>query len=302
MPGRHARLPLMVPDWRRLTPWRGGLLAMALTLAAGVALWFGLSPGSSLGGMRVTARFTDVTGLPRDGVVQLGGVPVGRVVNLSWREGAAEVAMVLDRRLALPRDTEAVLRARSLLGERFIDLRPGARPDQPLREGDRLERTRRTPDLDSLLGALPAASVEGLAEGVTGTVVEMRQLVRRLDATLDRVDRTLAVVERLSVETGKDVGTLRQMAEELRPALQGTLRDTGRAARTLDRVLDREVAAFLAEGTRTVHRLDKLSLRLDGTLVRLDPVLDQAKEVVDPDYLRRLFREEGVRVHVAPFR
>lgn len=275
---------------------------MVLTLVAGVALWWGLWPGGAARGLRVTARFADVTGLPRDGVVQLGGVPIGRVVGLVWRDGAAEVSMVLDRRIALPRDTEAVLRSRSLLGERFIDLRPGGRPDLPLRDGDTLARTRRTPDLDSLLGALPAASVEGLAEGVAGTVVEMRQLVGRLDTTLDRVDRTLAAVERLSVDAGKDVGALRRLAEDLGPSLQGTLRDTGRAARTLDRVLERDVAAFLAEGTRTVHRLDKLSLRLDGTLVRLDPVLDQAKEVVDRDYLRRLFREDGVRVHVAPFR
>lgn len=275
---------------------------MLLTLVAGFALWWGLWPAGSLHGLRIRARFEDVTGLPRDGMVQLGGVPVGRVVSLAWREGAAEVTMVVDRRISLPRDTEAVLRPRSLLGERFIDLRPGRRQDVFLREGDRLERTRRAPDLEALLAALPADRLDDAAVGTVETIEAARRLLRRLEGTLDRADRALGAVERLAEEARRDVGEVRRVATEVGPDLELTLQDAGRLARTVDRVLDRDVAPLLQGGQRTVKRLDALALKLEGTLLRLDPVLVQAREVVDRDYLHHLLREEGVRVHVAPFR
>ncbi|MGK2948150.1 MAG: MCE family protein [Acidimicrobiales bacterium] len=131
---------------RRLLMLLGGaLLASSCTL-----------PGQVDGPVELTATFEDVGDLVAGHSVQVADVRVGSVVGIELTEDfQALVTMRIKDDLALPVDSEAVLRTTSLLGEKFIELRPpvdlAGKPRQTgpfLEDGAVLADTSQAPELE----------------------------------------------------------------------------------------------------------------------------------------------------------
>ena len=102
-----------------------------LALALGLLAWTlsALGAFSYARGIHVSATFADASGLLVGSQVLVSGVPVGKVTSISLDERQqARVEMVIDEKVAISRDVEAVLRARSLLGEKVIALGLRLRP------------------------------------------------------------------------------------------------------------------------------------------------------------------------------
>ena len=93
-------------------------------------LWlnFGGSVPLQPEGYRVTASFPEATQLAQEADVRIAGVRVGRVKKKEADEatGLTEAEIEIDARYApLPKDTNAILRQKTLLGETYVELAPG---------------------------------------------------------------------------------------------------------------------------------------------------------------------------------
>ncbi len=119
------------------------MIVGALVLVVGAVMLAYAFAGSPFAteGYLVHARFSEVDGLSRGSEVRLAGVPVGFVDNLRFDTASnqAVVTMKLDKSLALPADTAALVVQVGLLGEKFIKLEPGADDEKFLSDGDELE-------------------------------------------------------------------------------------------------------------------------------------------------------------------
>lgn len=98
----------------------------------------------------VTAVFTDATGILNGDPVKIGGVTVGKVTHFQVVGGEAHVELQLQGDVDyLPRNTQAEVKYRNLLGQRVINL---VEPDQPdaskLVDGDTIPVENTTPALD----------------------------------------------------------------------------------------------------------------------------------------------------------
>jgi phospholipid/cholesterol/gamma-HCH transport system substrate-binding protein len=92
------------------------------------ALTGGLA-GCSRGGTTITATFSDVGDLQRRGSVQVADVRVGQIAKISLtKDFKARVKLALNPGVKVPRDSSALLRTTSLLGEKFVELRPNGSP------------------------------------------------------------------------------------------------------------------------------------------------------------------------------
>jgi phospholipid/cholesterol/gamma-HCH transport system substrate-binding protein len=100
------------------------LLTGAL-LAAGCAL-----PGRVTGPVELTATFDDVGDLVAGHSVQVADVRIGSIMKIELTDDyRATVTMKIKDGLDLPGNSTAVLRTTSLLGEKFVELRPPAEGD-----------------------------------------------------------------------------------------------------------------------------------------------------------------------------
>lgn len=154
----------------RLTRWTrvaltGGVVAAVVTVSTAAAP---ASSGSDE--IPVTAIFADASPLVPGNEVKTSGVTVGQIVAVGLENGKAKVQMLVERSvLPLHTDARAVITAKDLLGERFVDLQRGSEAAPAASEPVEIpeDRTSAVVDLEDVLNSLDDPTSAGLAGLVT---------------------------------------------------------------------------------------------------------------------------------------
>ena len=148
---------------------------LALLLLCVVGLGSGLGMGGS-GTITVTAYFPDSAGLFVGNDVGVLGVPVGRVTGIEPQGRKVKVTLEVDRDHPVPADAGAVVVARSVATDRYVELTPVYDAGPRLADGGQipLDRTRTPVEFDEVLEA-----VNDFATGISGSEAAS-QAVRRI--------------------------------------------------------------------------------------------------------------------------
>ena len=132
---------------------------VALGLAAFLLLALKVSDIASIGedkGYRITARFENIGGLKIRAPVTLGGVRIGRVVDIDLDPQSFEAVVALSIEPQydhLPTDSSASILTSGLLGEQYVGLEPGG-TDSYLKNGGTLKLTQSALVLEKLIGRM----------------------------------------------------------------------------------------------------------------------------------------------------
>jgi virulence factor Mce-like protein len=250
-------------------------------------LWksFGGSSPLASKGYRLTANFQEATQLADTADVRISGVTVGHVVKAAETAGRTRVTMQIERRYApIPRDSHAILRQKTLLGETYIELAPGNRASGILRDNGVLPNRQiaATTELDEVTRALDRRTRRGLqrflgalATGLAARGQDINDALGNLPPFTDdstRLLRTLDVehraVHKLVRDSGVVFGALGRR--------QGELSALVRAG---DRVLS-TTAARDRDLAETVRILPTTLAELRPTLTELRSLTDEAGPVV----------------------
>ena len=245
------------------------MVAFALS-CFGILIFLWLNFGGSMPlqpeGYRVTVSVPEAAQLAQEADVRISGVPVGRVKKLEPNEqtGLTDTEIEIDSRYApIPRDTRAILRQKTLLGETYLELTPGHRSSGTLDDGGRLANSRveETVELDEifsafdpdtreafrdwvkeLAGAIERGGAENLSDALgnfEGFAVDGAELLTILD------EQGLAL-HRLIRNTGEVFGALNERQGALRELIANSKRTFEATARKVDS--ERHIE-FLVQGT-----------------------------------------------------
>lgn len=109
-----------------------------------------MSPDS---GYFVTANFDNIDGLNTGSPVNIGGVTIGKVLDLTLDKESftAIVKMNIQNDIKLPLDTVAIVSSDGLLGGKIMSLEPGSEEDIIEPNGE-IEYTQSSPSLEKMLG------------------------------------------------------------------------------------------------------------------------------------------------------
>ena len=113
-------------------------------------------------GIEIIANFAQVGDLVENANVQASDVEIGTISKIELDGWEAQVTMCLQTGQKIPRDSLAVVRTTSLLGEKFIDLQPQSEGEPFLADGDIL-------DVDQTSKATELEEVFAKLAGVLGT-------------------------------------------------------------------------------------------------------------------------------------
>jgi phospholipid/cholesterol/gamma-HCH transport system substrate-binding protein len=101
--------------------------------------------------VQVVADFSSVAGLREGGSVEIAGVEVGKVASISVFDYKARVILKIRKGIPLQEDSIASIRTRGLIGDKYVNLTPGA-SDRLIQPGGRIRETEPAVDLEGLLG------------------------------------------------------------------------------------------------------------------------------------------------------
>jgi virulence factor Mce-like protein len=276
----------------------------------------GVTPLASKG-YRFKVQFDEATLLVQEAEVRISGLNVGRVKTRELGTGTNTLVEIeLDEEFApIPKDTRALLRQKSLLGQIYVELTPGDPASGELPDG----------------GTIPGSQVE--------ESVELDEIVRTFDRPTRRNFqgwvRELSVA--ISRGRGEDLNNaignlpvfvgngadLLEILDEQEPALHGLIRNAGSVQRALntrygelrrlvvnangffsavasrDDALAETIAVlptFLDESRLTVARLERFALDTRPLVRDLIPVAIELRPTIHdvgrlaPD-LKELFRD-----------
>lgn len=181
----------------------------------------------------VTATFDDVTGLLPDDNVKVAGVVVGKVKAIRVDHGRAVVKMGIETDVRVPSNSEAIIRWRNLLGQRYVYLVPGDSATV-LRSGDRIRNTRSVVDLGELFNrlgpivqAIDPAKVNDFLDAVVaaldGNEVKLRQAVDDLATLTSALAQRDEAIGRLIQNLDTVAGTITSRDREIRAVLDNLL-------------------------------------------------------------------------------
>jgi phospholipid/cholesterol/gamma-HCH transport system substrate-binding protein len=306
-------------------PSVGRILTMvAFTLSCfGIVLFLWLSFGGSVPlrpkGYEVKVAFPEATQLAQSAEVRISGVKVGRVRSVEPNEqtGLTDTVIEIDSRFApIPRDTRAILRQKTLLGETYVEITPGSPQGPELADGGALPegQVSQTVELDEILRTFSPETrrqfsvwldQQGLAVGDNAEAIN--NSLGLLTPFAEQTDEVLEVLNQQSAETRALVRDTGEVFDALTER-QGQLRDlivnsnnvwkttAARDAELADTF--RVLPTFLREGRTTTRRLTEFAKdanplidQLRPAARQLSPTLEYLDEVA-PD-LRGLFQDLG---------
>ncbi|HUE26476.1 MAG TPA: MlaD family protein [Solirubrobacteraceae bacterium] len=270
-----------------------------------IFLWisFGGATPFAPQGYRLNAEFNQAIALAPQSDVRISGVSVGKVVSvgLDSRTGLTRALIQVDSRYApRPADTRAILRAKTLLGETYIELTPGSRTGPKLRDGATIPQAQIAPtvQLDQILSTFDpqtrrAFSTWMIQQGIalTGRGEDLNAAIAELFPFATNVDRVLAVLNNQSAATStllRDTGIVFSSLSSSPSQLQGFIRNsnaTFAATAAEDVALANTIRAFppfLIQTRSTINRLTRFSQTTKPLIdefrpaaVQLSPALQQ---------------------------
>lgn len=173
------------------------MLIAATILTSSCAVVFG---AGSCGGIEIIARFDQVGDLVENSTVQSGDVEIGSVtkIALDKQNWVANVTMCLNADENMSTDIEAVVRTTSLLGEKFIDLRPLSDGPPFLEDGHVIEtaETSKATELEDVFARLASVLGTGNLEQINRFTTAQANILR------DHAGDLRAVLGRLNDFTG----------------------------------------------------------------------------------------------------
>lgn len=245
---------------RRLMPFIAGAAVIGLIVTV-----MSSSGGVSDDKARVSAIFADSSPLTEGNEVRTNGALVGKITAITLVDGKAKIDMEIDRKV-LPLHTDATVKIEpiSLLGERFLALKPGT-PGSPTLSDPAvidLQHTSAAVDLDEVLNTLDnptstalAAVVTTFGQGLEGNGANTDKALRGLAPTFREVDKLSQLLDQHNQLLDHFIVQVQRNLDHLSPPM--------------DSLVD---GANLALGTTAANRQG-----LEASLTQLPPTLATAR-------------------------
>jgi virulence factor Mce-like protein len=283
------------------TPGRIAVMALFALSSFGACLYLWMAFGGSSPmkpkGYRVQVAFPEATALANQSDVRISGVSVGKVIRLApaGRNRTTATIELRSRYAPIPRDSKAILRVKSLLGETFVELSPGNRRGPTVADGGSLPDAAVSPtvEIDEIFSTFDARTraafrtwMQSQAAAVQGRGADINAFFGQLPGFTQKFDDLFAVLDAQQAATSKAVSTTGEVFDaisEREGELRGLVTDSERlfattAARNrqLAQIFEK-LPRFERESSATLPKLTAFGHKAQPTVEQLQPAASQMK-------------------------
>jgi phospholipid/cholesterol/gamma-HCH transport system substrate-binding protein len=298
---------------------------VVVVLASFVWLTFAVGGGAPRDAHRYVLMLDSALGLSEDNAVAIAGVKVGVVDSIRVEGRRARVTIAIDPKVELHADARAALRQKTLLGEKYVDLDPGAGPANVLQPGAVLDQNVPTVEIDKVIRdvSLLVDRLNNIAPPLESAVARVDEMMQRKGA--DKLENelvdTLADVRQLVKSTNQLVqgssgdasavlALMRQRGPGLADRLESSTKRLDDILAGIDPKMIEDAAGRVGPAAENIDKITTdmrtamadfrtAAKRLDGVLARFDKTLGKV-DAIDEQTVREFFQVQGVRVNLIP--
>jgi phospholipid/cholesterol/gamma-HCH transport system substrate-binding protein len=241
------------------------------------------------GGYTVTARFENASQIVKGNLVQVSGIPAGKVQDIKLTpDGQAELTLKIDDDYApLRRGTIATVRQASISGvaNRYVDLRLPSSRAPAIPDGGVIgqDSTTTAVDLDELFNTLDPKTRKDLQQVIKGSANQHRNRGNQMNAGLLYLNPSLQASSRLFRELNSDS----KLLERFVVASSQLVTDLADRKEDLAGLVDHLATTTTAIGNKqqrladSIQQLPPFMRRANTTFLNLRAALDDLQPLVD---------------------
>lgn len=254
-----------------------------VVLAIMVLLWmtFQLERWGKVAGYPLYATFRTAIGVNKETSVYIAGIKVGEVGDIQLSRGMARLTFKIYPQYKIEQDAVAIIRQKGLLGEKFIEIKPGTPGGPYLESGDEILRTESPPDYEELIADLGL-----VADNLKNISDRLLAMLERNDRKIDRtIENIVLVTESLSKDLPSIINDLRLSMESIRESvvtnretIESTIERIDSVMAKLDSAMESvsNIAAKIEEGKGTIGKL----VNDEETVNRLNDAISGVQEYI----------------------
>src|SRR4051812_38378565 len=267
-------------------------------------------------GYRFSTSFDAATQLAKEADVRISGVSVGKVKEIQTQsDGRTNVTIQMDSKYApLPKDSRAILRQKTLLGETYVELTPGTKSKGTIPENGTLPEAQVSPtvELDEIFRAFDhktrdafetwiqsqAASFHARGQDINDAIGNLAPFAVDTDVLLRVLNAQKEDVRGVVRDTGTVFNALSARDNELASLITNSnkvFQTTAQRDEDL-KAFFRVLPTFQQESTTTVNRLTRFANNTNPLVTQLRPAARELSPTLQqlgllaPD-LKGLFRD-----------
>jgi phospholipid/cholesterol/gamma-HCH transport system substrate-binding protein len=245
-------------------------------------------------GYEIAALFDSVSGLLKGSPIQIAGIEVGRVKDISLTGNQAKVTMTIRKGIPIFSDARASLKTQGVLGDKYVEIYPGSEKTSRLASGGVIRDTLTPVELDHLLAK--AQPVVDDIRSVTKTLSEVlgsETGKNDLKGTFSNISKATDDIRNITQRLTRGEGTIGKLVrddtlyKDMRITMTGlkeSMTQINEGKGTLGKLIkDQE---FYDETKKTLTSLQKVAEKIDsgegtlGKLVNDDSLYQEAKETI----------------------
>jgi len=267
----------------------GVFVVIGIILLAYMSMKIGKLNFSNNKGYYIEVMFDSATGLAKDVTVEEAGVEIGRVQDISLRNGKALVLLRINSEIEIKKDARAIIRTRGILGDKYVEILAGSSSAPAIKDGDRLTRTVPVTDMDALMNVLGEVahdiklltnSISNVLGGEEGEarfraiVDNLREMVTALNQS---VQRNSDDIDRMIDNLAGFSDTLKSVGDESQDDIKDIISSVRRVSNSMEYLLSdlEEVVAKINAGEGSIGRL----INEEDTINDLNATLAALKQI-----------------------
>lgn len=241
-------------------------------------------------GIRVQAIFDNASGVVKDAAVMIAGVDVGSVEKLMVDYDKAVLTLYIKKEAQVKKNVKAIIRAKSLLGEKYVEIVPLSKEGALLSNGDKIINTSTPMEMDQLITRLaPLITdidadkvkilINTIAKAINGKEKEVGEIIlgtARLMSSMDNVQ-----IARIM----NNLDSLAGLSEALMDSSQGSIKNIVKNLDKITASLEKDTPAIsknvktitndIAKATNTVPGLSKDAEKITKNVVNITDNLNK---------------------------
>lgn len=246
-------------------------------------------------GFQVYAYFDSAEGIVEGVPVEIAGVEVGRVKEITLEDGKAKVTLQINPGVQIGEDAKAIIRTKGVLGDKYVEISIGAPGAVHIQPGGRISKTQSPANIDLLLQQLSSIGkdIKGITQSLTAVLGtedgeaslrlimdNMRELSETLNVTVQKNNENINQMLENLAQFSRDLKDLSGGNKEALGEIVDNFRDASGQLRLTLTALD-EIAEKVNRGEGTIGQLiheEKTVERLNETLAALQEITQKINQ------------------------
>ena len=204
----------------------------------------------------VYAVFNDVSGLNVKTKVKVAGVEVGSVKDIFLKNGKAVVALAIYKKYKIPKDSVAIIKSKSLLGEKSLEIQFG-NSNQYLKNGEYIARTVSPTDLGTLITNINKIFNQQNRQNISKAIEKISELSEQLNEV---VSENRANIKQAIANFNKSMDTLAKILQDNRDNVRVALENFRKSMEIVTKMLKenrKDVRVAIENARQAMQKLNE---------------------------------------------